>query len=158
MNKRTNMKKYYVYNIVDENNKILYIGETTDTVHRLKVHTNIQGKFYKRKDIKLVVISEFKSKKEAFDYQLQLQKENGFETDLEKLINNGYKGSLVQMERFNKTGIWKRAVKCYDYKTKQLIAEFESTRQAGKILNVKNIDKVLNGTYKRVGGYYFQYA
>ena len=158
MYKRTNMKKYYVYKIVDENNKTLYIGETFDIENRLKTHKGVQGKFHNRNDIKLIIIKTFQYKKEAFDYQLQLQKENGFETDLEKLINSAHKGYEVRMERYNKTGLFKRAVKCYDYKTKQLVAEFDSTRKAGKVLNVKNIDKVLNGTYKHVGGYYFQYA
>jgi predicted GIY-YIG superfamily endonuclease len=67
------MKSFYVYKIVDKSDNILYIGETSDIEHRFKVHTSNQGLFYKRLDISLVVVKKFKAKKEAFNYQLQLQ-------------------------------------------------------------------------------------
>jgi len=158
MNKQTNMNNFYVYKLVDNNDVILYIGETFDIKNRLKTHKGVQGKFHNRNDVNLIIIQTFKSKKDAFDYQLKLQKENGFETDLEKIKRSALKGQEVRMERFRETGLFKRAVKCYDYKTKQLVASFESTRKAGKVLNVKNIDKVLNGKQSHAGGYYFQYA
>jgi predicted GIY-YIG superfamily endonuclease len=158
MYKKTNINNFYVYKLVDSDDVILYIGETFDIKNRLKTHKGVQGKFHNRTDVNLIIIKTFQSKKEAFDYQLKLQKENGFETDLEKLQRSALKGSVVKNNRLKETGMFRRPVKCYDYKTKQLVAEFDSTRKAGKILNVKNIDKVLSGKQSRAGAYYFQYA
>ena len=151
------MKSFYVYKIVDKSDNILYIGETSDIEHRFNVHTSNQGLFYKRLDISLVVVKEFKTKKAAFNYQLQLQNQYGFETDLEKLIKNASKGSITRMERYKEHGNWKREIKCFDYKTKKFISEFESIRKAERVMSVNNIEKVLNGKYKQVGGYYFEY-
>lgn len=151
------MKSFYVYKIVDKSDNVLYIGETSDIQHRFKMHTNNQGLFYKRLDISLVVAKKFKTKKEAFNYQLQLQNEYGFQTDLDKLIENAKKGSLIRIQKYKEHGNWKREINCFEYKTKKFIASFESTREASRVMNVTNIDKVLNGTYKQVGGYYFEY-
>jgi predicted GIY-YIG superfamily endonuclease len=77
--------KHYVYKIVNSNNEIEYIGETTNTKNRWYNHIGKNGKFYNRKDISIEIITQFDTKKEAYDYQCELQKNNGFETDLEKM-------------------------------------------------------------------------
>jgi predicted GIY-YIG superfamily endonuclease len=151
------MKSFYVYKIIDKADNILYIGETSNLETRFKVHTSTQGLFYKRLDISLVIVKEFKTKKEAFEYQLELQTQYGFQTDLDKIIKSAQKGSSIRMQKYKEHGNWKREINCFEYKTKKFIAVFKSTREASRVMDVTNIDKVLNGTYKQVGGYYFEY-
>jgi hypothetical protein len=71
-----------------------YVGESTNPKERYRMHTRSKpsetqrsGKFYGRQDIIMNIVTEFNSKKEAFDYQCQLQKEYGLISDSEKLSN-----------------------------------------------------------------------
>lgn len=155
-----NFKKnlpFSVYKLVNSKKEIEYIGESSNIQNRLKVHLSTQGKFYNRKDISAVIIKSFKTKKEAFAYQLELQKKYGFVTDTQKLKDNASSGLSARIDSIKKNGTGKREINCFDYKTKKFISNFPSIRNAEKTLNVDNIEKVLNGKYKQVGGYYFEY-
>ena len=84
------MKKWYVYELVNLMGTVEYVGESTRPIQRFANHIKHSpksnksiGKFYKRQDIILNIVSEFNSKEEAYDYQCQLQKEYGLKTDRE---------------------------------------------------------------------------
>ncbi len=146
------MKKWYVYELVNLMGTIEYVGETYDIKQRLYNHTKTNksiwdGKFYGRNDIFMNIVAEFDNNKDAFEYQCKLQKEYGFETDLDKMqysIKKAY-------EKLNKP------ILCFDYKSNKFLAEFSSQREASRILNVNNIDKVLKGTINHTKGYRFEY-
>jgi predicted GIY-YIG superfamily endonuclease len=160
------MKKatwHYVYKIIDSNNNVLYVGECSNPIIRLSRHKNSQGHFTGRKDIELVIIRKFNVKtadfkKKAFQFQCKIQKKYGLETDQEKLAKNAIAGAKkrIKLLKSNKIGN-SRPVLCYDYKTKEYICEFKSTRQAQKKLGVTNLNNVLSGKQRRAGAYYFQY-
>ena len=85
------MKKYYVYELVNLDGIVEYVGESTRPNKRFYEHlkhkphvTNHNGKFYGREDINLNVVAEFETHKEAFEYQCKLQKKYGFKSDAEK--------------------------------------------------------------------------
>jgi predicted GIY-YIG superfamily endonuclease len=89
------MEKHYVYKL--ENEIVEHIGHSSDIARRYNQHIYQKpngsscGKFYGRTDLKIIVVKEFDTRKEAFAYQCELQKEYGFVTDRDK---SGYAGKL----------------------------------------------------------------
>lgn len=78
-------KKYYVYELINMTGTVEYVGESSQLQIRYNQHTKSKcGKFYNRQDIMMNIVTYFYSKKEAFDYQCQLQKEYGLITDTQK--------------------------------------------------------------------------
>ncbi len=153
------MIKHYVYKVKEKKtNKVIYIGETKSAHIRWNAHVSSDG-YFNRHEHYMDVIDEypFNNKKDAFNYQCELQKHYGLETDLKTLRKNGLNGAYIKNKLYNKTGKFKRAVLAYEYNTNKFIGEYESTREAQRKLNVSNLNKVLNKTYKQVGGYYFKY-
>jgi predicted GIY-YIG superfamily endonuclease len=152
------MKKYYVYELVNLLGTIEYVGETATPKRRFYSHTKLPpkkgvgaGRFYNRSDIFMNIVKEFDNKKEAFDYQIELQKEYGLVTDIEKLKKNGFqKGHSV-------IGRWKPVkVKAYDLYG-NYIKSFKSVGDAANELNVSKagISMVINGNTKQIKGYKF---
>ena len=95
------IQKWYVYEIYNSLGTIEYIGETNNPHIRFYHHTKRErGTFYGRTDIVMYVAAEFDNKKDAFDYQCQLQKESGLQPDNEKNIgiNNGMFGKTHSYE------------------------------------------------------------
>jgi predicted GIY-YIG superfamily endonuclease len=81
--------RFCVYAIVNTIGTIEYIGETQFPQQRFKGHlNNKKGNFYKRQDIFMKIIEFLPTKKEAFYRQCELQKEFGFESDLEKMTKH----------------------------------------------------------------------
>jgi pyoverdine/dityrosine biosynthesis protein Dit1 len=153
------MKEYKVYKIKErKTDKVLYVGETCRPNFRWNLHVSCVGKF-NRNEHYMDVIDEhvFTSKKDAFNYQCDLQKLYGLDTDYQILKRNATAGALASNKHFNETGKLYRPVLAYCYKTHKFIGEFNSTREAQRKLNVSNINKVLHNKYKQVGGYYFKY-
>jgi predicted GIY-YIG superfamily endonuclease len=92
-------RKKYVYQLVNENNVVEYIGESFNPIARYKEHVHHKfrpkkgmGKFYGRTNLSLEVLAEFDNPKEAFDYQCELQKKYFGIDDRDKAIQNGMKG------------------------------------------------------------------
>ncbi len=76
---------YVVYQLINEKGEIEYVGHTSNMIKRFRVHKCKNGKFHNRKDISYEIVkSGFNTKLEALDYECKLQKELGFETDIEK--------------------------------------------------------------------------
>ena len=111
------MKTHYVYELYNLLGTIEYVGETTVPKHRLRCHkckskSSGNGKFYGRTDISMNIVKEFNSKKEAYAYQCQLQKQYGLETDAEtnskskkgipKSVEHNKNNSLAQKSRIRK--------------------------------------------------------
>ena len=154
-----NMKHYKVYTIRErKTDKVLYVGETCRPTFRWNMHVSCEGKF-NRNEHYMDVIDEyvFINKKDAFDYQCELQKVYGLDTDYEILTRNATAGAVATNKIFNETGKLYRPDLAYCYKTDKFVGEFYSTREAQRKLNVSNINKVLHNTAKRAGAYYFKY-
>ncbi len=107
-------RKKYVYQLVNEQNIIEYIGEAFDPERRFKEHKKNttksgMGKFKGRTDLKLEVIAEFDNTKDAYDYQCGLQKIYFGTSDKEQAKINGLKGGqygyLGWIERKKRAGI-----------------------------------------------------
>ena len=88
------MKKFYVYEIINLMGTIEYVGETRHPKRRWSNHkcnaTNGggAGKFYNRNDVFMNIVKEFNNRREALDYQYQLQREYKLPTDLDYKIGN----------------------------------------------------------------------
>jgi predicted GIY-YIG superfamily endonuclease len=78
------MKVYDVYSLMDNDGNILYFGQTTHWVNRLRQHKTTTGKFYKRDDVKLNRIMRFSSIEEAMDLEHELQCYFGVSVDYPK--------------------------------------------------------------------------
>jgi predicted GIY-YIG superfamily endonuclease len=92
------MKKWYVYEIVNLMGTVEYVGETTMPKRRFYSHIKIApkkgigaGKFYKRSDVFMNIVCEFDNRKDAYNYQCELQSEYGIDTDRIILKRNGFK-------------------------------------------------------------------
>lgn len=158
--------KFYVYELVNSLGVVEYVGETTNPKNRFYNHTkrkqyngNGNGKFYGRTDITLSVVNEFDNKKDAFNYQCELQKRYGFQTDADKKIqtgknvgNIGYKISCV---------VRRKPIIAINIKTGEKI-NFVSIAEAARQLNTTsgNITKILNpNDYRKSAcGYRFEYV
>ena len=147
------MKKYnkfYVYELVNSLGTIEYVGETTNIESRLKNHLSKSGKFYARTDITINVVSEFDNRKDAFNYQCELQKQYGFETDFEKNLRGGPTGRDAH----------KKSILCFDFITNKFIKQYDAITDAAQELNIHSaqICRVLKGERNKCHGYRFEYV
>jgi predicted GIY-YIG superfamily endonuclease len=77
---------YFVYELINLLGTVEYVGETRDPKRRFRQHVGSKpgigtGKFYKRQDLFMNIVSEYATKKEAFDKQCELQTSYGLKTD-----------------------------------------------------------------------------
>jgi predicted GIY-YIG superfamily endonuclease len=93
------MRKKYVYELVNKDNVVEHVGESYNPKARYREHVHHKfrpkkgmGKFYGRTDLTLEVVAEFDNRKEAFDYQCQLQTKYFGINDRDKAKQNGIKG------------------------------------------------------------------
>jgi predicted GIY-YIG superfamily endonuclease len=92
---RKTYTEFYVYELLDDNNELLYIGQTAVPEKRSKSHYyNKGGLFYKRKDIRLNVIETYSTRREAKQREHELQKYYWplVETDFEKNLKGCKRG------------------------------------------------------------------
>ena len=94
------MKLYYVYELVNLMGTVEYVGKTTNPKVRIKQHTmwkantpTGRGKFFRRQDITMHIVSQHLTDKEARKYEAELQKSWGLETEGE-VISRKNKGKL----------------------------------------------------------------
>lgn len=78
------MKKWYVYEIVNLMGTVEYVGESSNIKNRWRNHKSINGRFHNRLDVFMNVVKEFDNRRNALDYQYELQTYYGLETDIEK--------------------------------------------------------------------------
>ena len=97
--------KHLVYELVNLMGTVEYVGETVNARRRFNNHKsnskgNGSGKFYGRQDIFMNIVKDFDTKKEAYDYQIKLQKDYGLVTDDESRNhkNGGIAASLILKE------------------------------------------------------------
>ena len=79
---------YYLYELYDTYGNVVWVGETRNTKRRLWQHKYKTGRFH-GKDVTMVVIGTYENRSDAWEIQVQLQKEYGLETDRDKLIKAG---------------------------------------------------------------------
>ena len=89
----------YVYKIINNNNIVEYIGETKMPKTRFRLHKTKNNLFEGRDDVRMELVKSFKTRKEAYDYQCELQEQYGFVTDKEK---NNYATSVMNNPIYNK--------------------------------------------------------
>jgi predicted GIY-YIG superfamily endonuclease len=134
-----------VYEIIDDrNNKVIYVGETSDMNRRIKEHTSENGRFYKKRNhISFFINKTFLNKEDAFNYQCELQTKYGLETDREKYSRNMKK---VQKKTTEEKRI---PILCYDLNG-NFKGEYSSILSAAQSLNIhfSLIWNVINGVQK----------
>jgi predicted GIY-YIG superfamily endonuclease len=146
------MKKYYVYEIVNLMGTIEYVGETATPKRRWHDHHKPSGRFGNRSDVFMSIVCEFDNRKEAFNYQCELQEQYGFETDFNKLKRKQrLTGKML-------ADLKSTPIIAFDKNT-NYINEFVSLQSAARELNLhaSNICKVLKQKIKSTGGYTFEY-
>lgn len=68
---------YFVYEIVNSNEKIEYIGQTENPQARMKGHR--KGLFKNRSDVNMRIVQSFETRKEALEFEGSHKIANGFE-------------------------------------------------------------------------------
>ena len=142
---------YVVYQLVNSKNEIEYVGHTSNIIKRFRVHKCKNGKFHNRKDISYEIVKEYKTKNGALKFECKLQKELGFETDIEK-----YSRNMKEVQK--KTTEQKRIpIIGYDLSGNE-IGIFSSAYEASKKLNiyVSLIWNVVNRHQKSTKGFVFK--
>ena len=103
------MKTHKVYELINLYGTVEYVGETTNPKMRMYQHTKVSpgadtgaGKFYKRSDLIMHIVSEFEDRLEALAFEGQLKKDHGFEwTERIRNINQGAKNGKVSGNAIN---------------------------------------------------------
>jgi hypothetical protein len=97
------MKTYYVYELINLLGTVEYVGESHKPKYRFRQHIKKKpfgkdgkkhsglGKFYGRQDIIMNIVKEFSDRKDAWEFQCELQKVYGLLTDRQKLSFNASK-------------------------------------------------------------------
>jgi len=117
------MKTHYVYELFNLVGTIEYVGETIDTKQRFRAHKCKNGKFHNRTDISMNIVKEFNSKKDAYIYQCQLQKDYGLETDSER-----WSKSMKGVNTWMKGRPSNNKGKVFSVETKQKMSQSASRR------------------------------
>lgn len=95
------MNDYIVYEIIDDNDNVLYVGCTSDLNRRFKQHTQTHpkhghGKFYKRIDVKIKEVKRFTEKREARQFETDHKIANNLKpTEYLQQIAHARKGGLA---------------------------------------------------------------
>ena len=87
---------WYVYEIVNNSGIVEYVGETINPKRRLSQHK--YKRFRNRKDVRMEIVKTFDNRKDAFWYQVSLQKEFNLVTDCQ-LKRNGYDAAWAKQEK-----------------------------------------------------------
>lgn len=145
--------KWYVYQIVNENNEVEYVGKTARPKQRWSQHkakekySSGQGAFGNRTDVKFEIINEFKSERNAELYELQCKLSLGLPITESKLVGS----NLMKVV----------PVKVICAKTGNELGIYSSIHKAANELNVgfRSISACIKGRTKIVyGKYKFQSA
>lgn len=143
---------YVVYQLVNGNGKVEYVGHTKNPKTRLNNHTCVNGKFAGRTDLRLEVIkSGFRKKSRAFEYECKLQKELGWETDKEKFVR--------LCKAIQQMGTDCRKVSIAAYKTTgEFLGIFPTILETARSfdLHTNLVWKVINNKQKSTKGYIFK--
>jgi predicted GIY-YIG superfamily endonuclease len=149
---------YKIYQLVNEENKLEYVGRTTKPEWRLYQHTHKGGKFVGRTDLKMEIVSEFDNIRDANLFEGELKMKLGFVWD-EKLRSQ--KGGFITGKRFGKlNGILHNSKPVLVFDTKDnFIGEYYSAIEASRVLNLHqaSVNRVANNTQKQTKGYKIKY-
>lgn len=107
---------YYVYELINLMGGVDYVGHSDNPSHRMKQHLSKpnsnqtgHGKFYRRQDIFMHIVSSFKTKKEALQEEYKLQVYWGLTTDRSKWGNrkkiSTNKGGKNKMAKINEEDV-----------------------------------------------------
>lgn len=175
------MKTYYVYELVNQQGEIEYIGKTCNPHERLIEHRKSRSKFTARHDLQMKLVKEFNSNKQALKFEGKHKIANGFEwTERIRSIKGGIKGGAIakqtgqiyelakeniengtlELARQSSRESCRKEVLAYEYKTNKFIGKFDSMVDASKKLNVGtgHICNVCKGNLKQIKGYTFKYV
>jgi predicted GIY-YIG superfamily endonuclease len=133
----------YVYELTDQNGKVVYVGESVRPQTRLYEHTRRQprhrsgyGRFYGRTDLTLEVVAQFDNRKDSFNHQCSLQVQYGLDTDTYSMrknsVQNGLSNSKVSLDQVDEI----RSKRKEGYKIVKLAEEYNISRfSIYKIIN-----------------------
>ena len=175
------MKKYYVYELINQQGEVEYVGRTTDPHQRLIEHRKKRGRFPKRYDLQLKIVKEFKTSTPASLYEGKLKTKYNMEwTERTASVKGGKKGGEIakQTEQIYELGnsnihngvldkarkasyeACRKQVLAYEYKTNKFIGKFNALRDAADKLNVQigHISSICKGKLHQTKGYTFRYA
>ena len=80
----------YVYELINSVGTVEYVGETIDPKRRMWQHVkDVNGKFTGRLDLHMHIVDSFETKKEAYEFQIELQKFWELQTDKERMARKG---------------------------------------------------------------------
>lgn len=153
------MKKYYVYELVNQEGKVEYVGCSYRPKERMKDHLKKpsnsnkgNGKFYGRTDLKMNIVKSFVDKKEARLFEGKHKINNGFEWT--EALNGKKYGKYVGIKYCSKP------INVYCEKTNKFIGYFYSKNEACRKLNLNagQVYRVLNNIAKSTKGYKIEYA
>lgn len=82
-----------VYKLLDQNGKVVYVGQTQDPELRLWQHTAPSSKSFPKQKLEIEVLQWFDTRKEARKFELLKQEEYGLlpETKIISMANTGLK-------------------------------------------------------------------
>jgi predicted GIY-YIG superfamily endonuclease len=166
---------YYVYVLMNEYGIVEYIGETQYINRRYREHTKLKsGKFHGRTDLKLEVVKEFSTRKEALKYEGELKLALGFEwTEKTCGIKSGklavdsgqwatfrqigLKLGLQRAAQRNKE-LYSQPFFVYRKDSGEFVGEYESQNEAARQLGLKQgaINNVLCCRRNSHAGYTFK--
>jgi hypothetical protein len=133
----------YVYELTDQNGKVVYVGESVRPKTRLYEHTRRKprfrsgyGRFYGRTDLTLEVVAEFNNRKDSFNHQCSLQVQYGLDTDTYSMGKNSAQNGQVTAKQTPDQADEIRAKRKQGYKINKLAEEYNTTRfSIYKIIN-----------------------
>lgn len=150
----------YVYELINSLGIVEYVGETNNPDRRFREHTTHKpgyenGKFYKRNDIKMNVVSKFSNAADAREFEGELKIKYGLEWS--EFTRTSKVGKYTAKQ--NSLKYRAKAVFVYDYKTNKLINEYYSLREACRELSIHPglCIEVLKGIRKQTKGFYLKY-
>lgn len=80
----------YVYELINSLGTVEYVGETIDPKRRMWQHIkNVNGIFSGRLDLHMNIVDSFETKKEAYEFQNELQEFWGLKPDNKKMARIG---------------------------------------------------------------------
>jgi predicted GIY-YIG superfamily endonuclease len=127
----------HVYELINTQGIAEHVGETENIKRRFYQHTTSKtGKFYGRTDLFLRVVNSFDTKKEAYEFQNELQKFWGLTPDNRKMARIGEENPKTKLTNEQVIEIRKRYVKG---KGAELGREFGVSRIViGRIVNKRS--------------------
>ena len=156
------MKKYYVYELVNNSGEVEYVGQTYRPKRRFWDHTKSKatisgtGKFYGRQDLMMYIVNEFDNVKDARLYEGQLKLSYGMEW-IERETGIRLAKKYATAEAAKHMALANRKPILVYKKDGSFVGEYASSSEFSRVLGIKpgHVLRVVDGKglRKSVKGY-----